>query len=157
MTSYLAWWDLYDKTADEFRGLVCRQAIYLHTVTLFVTHIRPDQADYQISQTRDHLQVVVASNIATLVGGDFNVVAYSDSLNRIYNSAFLYGYGQFGEVDQYCGGSNRTKPLGRGAGRILMGSGRSTSRLTMVTGLTRAPLSLEVGDRITMCYMGRYS
>ncbi len=28
MTSYLAWWDLYDKTADEFRGLVCRQAIY---------------------------------------------------------------------------------------------------------------------------------
>jgi len=80
--------------------------------------------DYQISQTRDHLQVVVASNIATLVGGDFNVVAYSDSLNRIYNSAILYGYGQFGEVDQYCGGSNRTKPLGRGCGSYTNGVGK---------------------------------
>lgn len=96
------WWALADPSSNEYRGLICRTTTFLHTVTVCSTHIRPDQVDYQISQVRDHTNVVLTQNYAVVLGGDFNATPGSQALSRIYSSRFSGGYGSFSEVAVNC-------------------------------------------------------
>lgn len=99
-------WPLRRPSSTEQRKLTCRDARFLHTVELCVTHITnsPDIArSEQITDVKNRVNPEVLSSWATLVGGDFNSLPYSSYLNQIYNDVFPAGYGLFAEIAQRCG------------------------------------------------------
>ena len=91
----------------EVRGLTCITTAFLHTIRVCSTHIidvnTQGLQDTQVGAVRDHVNPIVSTSWAVILGGDFNVIPTRAELNRIYNSVFAGGYGLFAEVAQRCG------------------------------------------------------
>lgn len=91
----------------EVRALTCITTAFLHTIRACSTHIININTqmlqNQQIRSVRDHVNRIVTTSWAVILGGDFNVIPTRAELSRIYNSVFTGGYGLFAEVAQRCG------------------------------------------------------
>lgn len=83
-------------SSNEWRGVDCKNTVFLHTVALCVTHIDPTWPNTQIGEVRTFVDPIVrgsTGSYGTLMGGDFNVTPRHGALNTIYSSDLPGGYG----------------------------------------------------------------